>query len=321
MALMQSTVRIYKSRSLAWVSPFGLAIWISLVAGCSEGPFSDQAANSPEPATEGRVELEVAEDASGMAEDAMPAERRSQESDAEAPGAQAEVQFTPVPLQPSSQARGRMLEYQVNLLFTSKSVLNARKTVLQVANEYGFLASARTSLEEREYFQATIRVDSDRLYDALQDLQGIGELENEQIDVIDHTADMVWQSIRLDREQLRGQRRRNLQNRTTPQNQIQAENLISGSEDAEDQAKFEKWKLEDRIKWATIHLTIQGPKTTIGVEVPAYQNALIGLANTLLSILYWMLENIIWVILLALLAWKWPAMWRGARRLVGKDQP
>ena len=115
-------------------------------------------------------------------------------------------------------------------------------------------------------------------------------------------------------------RRQALQNRTTAQNQIQAENLISSSEDQQDQARFEKWKIQDRVKWATINISVQGPDAAREIEVPTYQNALINLTNSLLALTYWMLENIIWLAFVAVLVWKWRKIWTGLKRLVGKDE-
>lgn len=228
--------------------------------------------------------------------------------------------LTILPLGVSEAADDRMLEYSIQLNFKSDSILDSREVAFDVARKYGFLSSSRTYAYGNQHFQATIRVSSDELYKALKELEAAGTLTESSVDVTDHTADLVWQGIKLSREQLRTLRRQALQNRTTAQNQIQAENLISSSEDQQDQARFEKWKIQDRVKWATINISVQGPDAAREIEVPTYQNALINLTNSLLALTYWMLENIIWLAFVAVLVWKWRKIWNSLKRLLGKDE-
>ncbi|MCB1304193.1 MAG: DUF4349 domain-containing protein [Leptospiraceae bacterium] len=255
-----------------------------------------------------------------------PATERARLSDDQQTGAEKKDEiesgdlFSPIALDVSLDAKERMLEYQVHLNFKSDSVLEARETAYRVASKYGFLSSSRTSAYETQYFQATMRVDSARLYDALKELRSIGILKQESVDVTDHTENLVWQGIKLKREALRSIRRQALQNRAAPQNQIQAENLISASEDQQDQAQFEKWKIQDRVKWATIEIYVQGPAAESAIEVPAYQNALKSVLNSFLALTYWLLENILWLLILAVILWQWKRIWKSLKRMVGKDQ-
>ena len=225
-----------------------------------------------------------------------------------------------LPMEVAEAASDRMLEYSIQLNFRSDSILKSREVAFEVARKYGFLSSSRTYAYGTQHFRATLRVSSDRLYEALKELEAAGTLNESTVDVTDHTADLVWQSIKLDREQLRTLRRQNLQNRTNAQNQIQAENLISSSEDQQDQAKFEKWKIRDRVKWATVNISVQGPEATNVIEVPEYKNAFINITNSLLALTYWLLENILWLLILGVLIWKWRTIWNAMKSLVGKDE-
>tara|TARA_Y100001954_G_C15812821_1_gene606010 strand:- start:2792 stop:3628 length:837 start_codon:yes stop_codon:yes gene_type:complete len=268
-------------------------------------PMAEEAAPSGAPA-----ERERALSSKGFSETAQ--EKKEQNAQ--------EGTMSVLPLDVSEEASGRMLEYTINLSFSSNSILASRDVVFEAARKYGFLSSSRTYSRDNSHFQATIRVDSQRLYDALKELEKTGNLWQSSVDVTDHTADMVWESIKLDRERLRSIRRQGLANRTGPREQTQVENLISGSEDNLDRAKFEKWKIQDRVQWATVNITVDGPEATQEIKVPAYQNALIGLTNSFLSFTYWLLENLLWLAVLAVIAWKWKSIWNAARRLVGKDQ-
>lgn len=275
--------------------------------------------------TEG--EMALSEDATAPGAPTAQMERKKNEELGRGRDAQEEdgsgdnenQQLSVLPLSVSKLAEDRMLEYSVNLSFRSDSILKSRETTFAVAEKYGFLSSSRTYTSGDQSFRATIRVSADRLYDALKELEAAGILYESSIDVTDHTADMVWQGIKLDREKLRSLRRQALQNRTTANNQIQAENLVSQSEDSQDLARFERWKIEDRVKWATVSVYVSGPEAIAEVEVPAYQNALISLTNSFLALTYWLLENLILVIAVALLVWKRKWIWNGIKRMVGKD--
>ena len=289
-----------------------------LASGC------DQASEQP-----GATDAMKSEDYGAMeSEDVAQAPARERSLSEEATGAQEkkleaspeEATLSILPMDVSEAASDRMLEYSIQLNFSSDSILESRKVAFEVARKYGFLSSSRTYAYGTQQFQATLRISSDRLYEALKELEAAGKLKESSVDVTDHTADLVWQSIKLDREQLRTLRRQALQNRTNAQNQIQAENLISSSEDQQDQAKFEKWKIRDRVQWATVNISVQGPEAATEIEVPKYGNAFINITNSLLALSYWMLENILWLAILAVIIWKWRKIWNGLKRMVGKDE-
>ena len=293
-----------------------------ILPGCSEDRSQR---SSPSDQTEGEMELSEDSTAPGAPtaqmeskkDEAFSRERNAQEEDGT--GRNENQQLSVLPLSVSKLAEDRMLEYTVNLGFRSDSILKSRETTFAVAEKYGFLSNSRTYTSGEQSFRATIRVSADRLYDALKELEAAGLLYESSIDVTDHTSDMVWQGIKLDREKLRSIRRQALQNRTNANNQIQAENLISQSEDGQDQARFERWKIEDRVKWATVSIYVSGPEAVSQLEVPTYQNALISLTNSFLSLTYWLLENLILVIILAILIWKRKWIWNGITRMGGKD--
>jgi hypothetical protein len=122
----------------------------------------------------------------------------------------------------------------------------------------------------------------------LQQIDKLGILKNENISVVDHTENMAWQKIKIDREQLRTVRKNQTIKDVSSslKTWTDRERSLEQSEDALDQAKFEEWKINDKISWAHLIVYVKGPDQPDRIKVPAFRDAFVGVANMLLNILY-----------------------------------
>lgn len=184
----------------------------------------------------------------------------------------------------------RQLEYQVNLNYQITDLKAARAFFNQWVPRYGFMQSETASGEGSGYLTLSVKVRSTNLYNALGDLDTIGTLASERISVVDHTENSMHQQLLGQREQVRMRRRSTAvaQNGATSRNWQAAETLLAASEDKEVQTRMEEWRISDRVQWATVTIHLMMPVVTkvAAVEVPAFQNAFIGLLNLLLQFLY-----------------------------------
>lgn len=188
-----------------------------------------------------------------------------------------------------SKAKTRLLEYHVNLTFDCKKILKSRKALLSIIEKYGYLRGSHATTEyDQSYMTADLCVKADSLYEMLIDLEAVGILLSERITVTDHTEAMIWNQMKIEREQLRIVRKNRAINRVSPKatNWRDREASLERSEDQLDQSKYEEWKIEDKVKWAKIHIYLKGPSKPFKVSIPKYQEALIGVVNILLFILY-----------------------------------
>ncbi|MBV6493895.1 MAG: hypothetical protein LDLANPLL_01919 [Turneriella sp.] len=197
----------------------------------------------------------------------------------------------------------RNLEYTANLTYQINDLKTARTFFSQWIPRYGFLVSETTSGYGNGYLSIQVKVRSSQLYTALTELDSIGTLATEQITAVDHTGNFVFRQLQAAREEIRLRRRAQARNETGTQSrnwQI-TESLLSSSEDKDLQLRMEEWRLNDRVKWATISLKLQTPAAThtAPIEVPHFRNAFIGILNILLQVLY----VCIYLIPLLLIAW------------------
>ncbi|MCB1323849.1 MAG: DUF4349 domain-containing protein [Spirochaetales bacterium] len=202
-------------------------------------------------------------------------------------------------------AEGRLLEYVITLRYRTNDFEKARVFLLAFASRNGYINSSSARFTDDPYLATTLRVRSDRVYEALQDLNEVGVLLSEDISVVDHTEEMVIAARQYRREQIRSQRRARAGAATpgTNRNWDEIEQLLEASENRQDQAEHEQWRINDRVEWATLNIQLEGPETTDTISVPNYTNALIGFVNTLL----WMLYGLLWIspvlVLLAAIAY------------------
>ncbi|EMJ97430.1 MULTISPECIES: DUF4349 domain-containing protein [unclassified Leptospira] len=187
---------------------------------------------------------------------------------------------------------GRLLEYKVDLNFETKDFIAARKFLLELSGKYGFVQSENLRNwggDTEPSMTAVIHVKSSDLYQVLMELEKLGTLTSENIQVEDHTENYTLEQIHSRREKIRIARRTELGARSTPKNAAEIEEMLGQSEDSADSAEFEKWKILDRVNWAKISIHLYGPKKPKAVEVPSFGDAFIDLASLGLKILLYLI--------------------------------
>lgn len=207
-------------------------------------------------------------------------------------------------------AETRYLEYKVTLVYDSKNVLISRKALLGLVKKYGFLKSSSTSVyDNTPYFNTEVYVKSDDLIKALQEFYLLGKLKTENLEVIDHTPDLIKNTIDKDRAVKRIERRLKYTGKVSTQsdNFTSIEASLESSENSLDAAAFQKWMLEDRVKWAMVNIKIEGPIEKKEIAVPDYKQAFIMLVEFLLGLGYVMILLIpLWlVIIIIIIKKKW----------------
>jgi len=202
---------------------------------------------------------------------------------------------------PKVEGISRLLEYNINLNYQSKNINVSRQKLLELVAKYGYITSSNSkSYSQSKQFNIGLKVKASRVYQVLQKLDRIGELINERITVNDLTQNLFWQKIVLDRTFIRNHRRsKALIGSVTAKNWQQRESSLTKGEDIQDKAKFEKYKIKDRIEWANISLNINGTQKSLIVEIPVYKNAFISLLNMLLDLSY----ALVFILPIILLVW------------------
>lgn len=184
----------------------------------------------------------------------------------------------------------RKLEYNLSLGYQIESVKAARAFFTQWIPRHGFLLHETANGVGNGYLSLQVKVRSANLYAALIDLDQVGNLTSENITVIDHTENSVHQQMLAAREEIRTRRRSlaNSQTGTANKNWEATENLLSTSEDKQLATRMEEWRINDRVGWATIQITLSLPYVAAPhpVEVPEFRNAFVGLLNVMLQLVY-----------------------------------
>jgi len=195
---------------------------------------------------------------------------------------------------PTINSTERLLEFRVILNYESSDIIKTRKELIQFISKYGYLANSSAVNSRSPYMSATIFVDSSKLYEALLDLDKLGVIQSEDITTIDHTEGMVWQKRKINREKIRLGRKNKANNQidASSKNWSAIDESLTKSEDQMDLAEHETWKIQDRIKWATIQIQFSTPIPPDQIQVPVYKNAFIGLFNMFLELTYYL----IWII-------------------------
>ncbi|MBL8019126.1 MAG: DUF4349 domain-containing protein [Leptospirales bacterium] len=201
------------------------------------------------------------------------------------------------------KAQGRLLEYRVNVSYRSTDLLAGRTLLFDIASRRGFLRNSYASSNSSS-MQIEMAVRSSELYDTLKELDRAGELREEQITVSDHTENDFAQELKATREEKRMLRRNlALQGDAAARNWTERDAALARSEDETDAARLEKWRIQDRVNWATIHVSLQGPDLPAPVQVPNYRNAFVGLLNMLLELIYGIIYLSPFLVLGGILFW------------------
>jgi len=200
---------------------------------------------------------------------------------------------------PVGDNSGRLLEYNIQLSYQCTDLVKTRKELLDFISKFGYLESSSAVNSSSPFMTARIHITSAKLYEALQELDKLGNLLSEDIGTTDHTEGMAWQKRKTTREKLRQQRRNTSNSQITAgaRNWQQVEEAISESEDQLDLAEHETWKINDRVKWATVSVSFTTPIPADAIQIPAYRNAFVGLLNLFLELSYYL----IWILPLLIL--------------------
>ncbi|MCW7469545.1 DUF4349 domain-containing protein [Leptospira kanakyensis] len=205
-----------------------------------------------------------------------------------------------VPIQNTTE---RLLEYQVQLNYQTPDLIKTRKDLLSFITKYGFIESSSAVNMDSPYMNLRVHIRSEKLYDALIELDTYGVLLSEDISTVDHTEGMAWQKIKSNREKLRLVRRTNANNQTSAnsKNWEAIEEAITDSENNLDNSEHEIWKIKDKVKWATLSINFTTPIPADRIQVPVYKNAFIGILNLFLELTYYFIWILPLVIVLGIL--------------------
>ncbi|MCE9599747.1 MAG: DUF4349 domain-containing protein [Spirochaetia bacterium] len=201
------------------------------------------------------------------------------------------------------RAQGRLLEYRVDVTYRSTDLLAGRALLFEIASRRGFLRNSAAS-SRSSTMQLEMAVRSNELYDTLKELDRAGELRDEQINVTDHTENDFAQELKSTREEKRMLRRNlALQGDAAAKNWTERDAALARSEDESDAARLEKWRIQDRVNWAIIHVNLEGPDLPATVQVPNYRNAFVGLLNMLLELFYGIIYLAPLLVLVGIIFW------------------
>ncbi len=206
------------------------------------------------------------------------------------------------------KAEGRYLEYHVHLTYRTEDFTASRHGLLNVVQKYGFMEKATTRKDsERPILTSIFRVKNEELYSAIRECDTLGVLVSEKITVTDHTPDMVYQQIKREREERRVlKKERALKDvKQGEKSWREVQESLENSENELDRQRFEKWKIEDRVTWSTLKVTLKGPvlpSKPVELKIPSFRNALAEALQIVLYILY-ILVALLPLLILAGLAW------------------
>lgn len=225
-----------------------------------------------------------------------PSAPRAEES-VEQPSVENQLGQVFVPIPTSSE---RLLEYQVQLSYQTQNLIKTRKDILGFITKYGYIESSSAVNADSPYMSLRVHIHSEKIYEALIELDTYGVLLSEDISTVDHTEGMVWQKIKSNREKIRLARRSNANNQTSAnsKNWQAIEEAVTDSENNLDNSEHEIWKIKDKVKWATLNVNFSTPIPPDKIQVPTYKNAFIGILNVFLELTYYL----IWMIPLFFLA-------------------
>lgn len=181
-----------------------------------------------------------------------------------------------VPGLPNIPATGRLLEYQVSLTLESTNLAAARQQLLSLIPKYGYLLSSSWQ-SDAAGFSLSLKIRATSLYEALLAFPEAGLVISERITVTDHTEASFVSSVRANRAALRTAR--------GPVPGQQGQDNFRADEDADDAEKINRWRINDRITWASVYIHCRGPEVPARVRVPNFQRTLVETVNNILAFL------------------------------------
>ncbi|HPB81589.1 MAG TPA: DUF4349 domain-containing protein [Spirochaetota bacterium] len=279
-------------------------------SSCSKGdePQEAQRFRSEAPAPAGNERMtstRVAQDATPSASEDTPALQESSdiETDDRAAGGFSLSRIQPLLKMPFTEAKDRLLEYNVNLNYKCDNFKKARLVILDVASRYGFIRSGYTDIYRDSNMTVHVSVQAAHLYRFLRELDSIGELFKEHINVNDLTEQLVLAQRQSRREQVRIERKNRAMTGLSAQskNWTAIDQSLERSEDASDRAEHSKWQIADRVAWAKITINIE---PTGEIRIPPYKKALYWLVETALETVYAVIYLIPLLVVVFLIWWQ-----------------
>lgn len=206
-------------------------------------------------------------------------------------------------VRPMEKAVERLLEYHVSLEYQCADFQKARLELLSIVSQYGFIRSGRTDISGSSSLNLSIAIQAKDLYRFLLDMDRIGRLNGERINVNDLTEQMVLSQRQARREDIRLQRKtRGLAGiSAAARNWQEIENSIARSEDNQDNAEHRKWQVMDRVNWASVSISLE---PFGAVHVPPYKKALYELLDLALWIPYALIYLTPIILIFLFLRWK-----------------
>ncbi|MBP7585199.1 MAG: DUF4349 domain-containing protein [Spirochaetes bacterium] len=283
-----------------------------LVAGCKqESPDHQernrlaQDARTAAPAATGRMaeEADIDQSVTGGTADGRRANQPGAPGQQDEGGFFTAVRMKSMLVRPMEKAAERLLEYHVNLEYQCADFQKARQELLAIISQYGFIRSGRTDIGGTSSLNLGIAVQAKDLYRFLLDMDRVGKLTGERINVNDLTEQMVLSQRQARREDIRLQRKtRGLAGISAAARNWQAiEESIARSEDNQDQAEHRKWQVMDRVNWASVSVSLE----PLGaVHVPPYKKALYEILDLVLWIPYALIYLTPIVLIFLFLRWK-----------------
>lgn len=275
---------------------------------CNRSPFQKSEEGANQPLAEQAGMAQSRDESSRTRADAFGAEKDARQASPDEPVTQLAAGQGLRPI----QVEGRLLEYMIHLEYKAQDLTLARQFLFAFITRHGFLLSSSANQSGSLHFQ--IRIQASELYKALEELDELGELLSENIQVTDHTENNVAQEIKRRRSQSRSVRRQALL-QPGHKDLTGMEELLAASEDAGDAAELELWRIKDRVKWATLNIKIEAPQEK-GLEIPPYERVLLQSLQGLLYLIYYLLYLLPFVLffLLARFLWRSFRAWRKRRK-------
>jgi Domain of unknown function (DUF4349) len=207
-------------------------------------------------------------------------------------------------------AWGRSLAYTISLSYTCDKFLDARKQLIAIVPRYGFLISSETSIDEySSSLNAVFKIRVDSLYNFIEAIQSIGHLQHEQINGIDHTGDLFFAALQIQRQKERITRKADIiaSTRTSSRAFDYREEDLMNQEDKLDQVEYDKWQFNDRIDWIEIHVQLNGPQKVyqenVAITVPEYKKHMFAVISGILNLSIVLIYVLPYLIIIGAVVW------------------
>jgi hypothetical protein len=209
-----------------------------------------------------------------------------------------------------NSAWGRSLAYTMSLTYSCDKFLDARKQFITIVPRYGFLISSETSINDySSSLSAVFKIRVDSLYNFIDAIQSIGHLQHEQINGIDHTGDLFFAALQIQRQKERIARKTDIvtSTRTSSRTFDYREEDLMNQEDKLDKIEYDKWQFNDRIDWIEVHVQLNGPQKVyqenVAITVPDYKKHFFAVISGLLDLSIILVYLLPYLLIMGAVAW------------------